>query len=807
MKLKLEKGCLQLYFDNIPQFLSSYLNHIPNDLITKQNTFHITVINHDELSEEKYEMLSHIISDDNELHVIDLGLGKINYNNNDVFYVQVYNTNLNKIRKIVGLPDKHFHIVFGVKDINIIETNFNNIYILPANLEENIKLFFTTAKDIMENITLANWLYSKFPNNMYLISLLAKYYANQKNFTASRELCQKLIDNNNITGYFIFLKIDSLHHIDYDLISEIEFDNSLKHEAEYVASTLNKKIEYGLNKTYFFFYIKPQTDKTMILVKYELPFNFSIIETNKLAGSSMPKDNDLEIFEKLGITDVITCMENKHPSDFSKFKLTDHFFEIKDRYPPSIEQMDEMCSIIKTSGNTVVHCLGGIGRTNTVLICYLIRYSINKMSINEVIDHVTQLRPNIKLTNSQKEFIKTYAAHCHINKGLKIPYKILMFVGYPGSGKSTLCEHIAKYLSSDTVRINQDDLRGKSTCFDAFNDNIKNDKIILLDNTNLTKEKRKEYIDCSFKKKILCIFMNTPIEECQYGIDTRKNHPTVRPGSKVLTQCDKLQLPELSEGFTKIVTIDNKSDFYISNLLSLLGINEKLTIINEQDVHLIKFPRTRHLINLGSATKDDRLFSPEEQKLFLNWIVYIEEKVDGANLGISIDKDYKIYVQNRSHYITSNYHAQFKPLDKWLEKHKSCLFEILEPDVEILYGEWLYLKHSIHYEKLPDYFIAFDIYNRKTKTFLSRNALEKRLSTTTIQQVPLIEKRIFTKLDDFKSLMKLKSKFYDGLIEGVYLRLCNDESTIQRAKIVRSDFICGNTHWKNNKHEINKLVF
>ena len=36
----------------------------------------------------------------------------------------------------------------------------------------------------------------------------------------------------------------------------------------------------------------------------------------------------------------------------------------------------------------------------------------------------------------------------------------------------------------------------------------------------------------------------------------------------------------------------------------------------------------------------------------------------------------------------------------------------------ILYGEWLYAKHSVHYRKLPHYFFEFDIYDKDAGQFL-----------------------------------------------------------------------------------------
>ena len=58
-------------------------------------------------------------------------------------------------------------------------------------------------------------------------------------------------------------------------------------------------------------------------------------------------------------------------------------------------------------------------------------------------------------------------------------------------------------------------------------------------------------------------------------------------------------------------------------------------------VEFFKFPRTHHILNLGGTgvTRDDLIMSKEDaQGLFINKSnVSIDEKIDGANLGISID--------------------------------------------------------------------------------------------------------------------------------------------------------------------------
>ena len=147
-------------------------------------------------------------------------------------------------------------------------------------------------------------------------------------------------------------------------------------------------------------------------------------------------------------------------------------------------------------------------------------------------------------------------------------------------------------------------------------------------------------------------------------------------------------------------------------------------------------------------------------------------------------------------------------LDKWLHKHSNELWCLLESDRYILYGEWMFARHSIHYASLPDYFIAFDMYDRLEEKFWSRSMLQSKLAETSIPIVPLIAHKSFESLDELKSLLEIKSQFYEGRIEGVYLRVCDNDDlwTIDRGKIVRADFMCGSEFWSKGGVVANQLT-
>jgi atypical dual specificity phosphatase len=139
-----------------------------------------------------------------------------------------------------------------------------------------------------------------------------------------------------------------------------------------------------------------------------------------------------------------------------------------------------------------------------------------------------------------------------------------------------------------------------------------------------------------------------------------------------------------------------------------------------------KFPRTHHLFEVekGRMARDDLLMDKKDGEPFYQNVITVEEKIDGSNLGLSLDPDtLKVRAQNRSHFVTSQSHSQFRTLDAWIDEHP-MLYNVLHPHY-ILFGEWMAAKHSIFYNRLPGTFIAFDIYDMKNQRYLSvaeRNA-------------------------------------------------------------------------------------
>jgi len=170
--------------------------------------------------------------------------------------------------------------------------------------------------------------------------------------------------------------------------------------------------------------------------------------------------------------------------------------------------------------------------------------------------------------------------------------------------------------------------------------------------------------------------------------------------------------------------------------------NSRVDVEDVQEHEGFKFPRTRHLFDAGGGGvgRDDLLMDPTDAARWYRSEICIEEKVDGANLGISYDETTgRFLFKNRSHWVTAASASQFRALDSWLESKRADLWELFSAHKDIvLFGEWLYAQHSIRYTRLPDLFLAFDIYDLKTKRFFTtaeRDELLQRTNIKTVRQI------------------------------------------------------------------------
>jgi hypothetical protein len=231
----------------------------------------------------------------------------------------------------------------------------------------------------------------------------------------------------------------------------------------------------------------------------------------------------------------------------------------------------------------------------------------------------------------------------------------------------------------------------------------------------------------------------------------------------------------------------------------------------------IKYPRTPHLFGSRGTDDDKHLNEVESLEFISNPSLIVEEKIDGTNVGIHFTTDGSMILQCRGHLITEGMHPQYDLFKQWTTVKRELLEERLQ-DRFILFGEWLYARHSIHYRSLPHYFFEFDIYDKASAAFLHLVDRQSILEDSGIQSVPILHvgaanrKQLQTLIGPsrFDSAFENPiTKQFDDRMEGLYLRTESNGSVSGRAKIVRPEFvekIKQSIHWQQQKLEPNLLA-
>ncbi len=220
-----------------------------------------------------------------------------------------------------------------------------------------------------------------------------------------------------------------------------------------------------------------------------------------------------------------------------------------------------------------------------------------------------------------------------------------------------------------------------------------------------------------------------------------------------------------------------------------------------------RFPHTPHITWLGAGeSRDDKLLSLHEVTELLSGEVIIEEKVDGANIGFSLDERGELRVQNRGAYLEKPYRGQFSRLNGWLGQFTYHIMSHLTEHM-IVFGEWCAARHSLLYDHLPDYFLLFDIYDTTEKKFWSVSRRDDWSLKVGIHTVPQIDKGLYSSEGLQNLLYSSKSFYREGSPEGIIVRKDDSRWNRIRGKLVRAEFVQTiETHWSSRQIEWNGIA-
>jgi hypothetical protein len=240
---------------------------------------------------------------------------------------------------------------------------------------------------------------------------------------------------------------------------------------------------------------------------------------------------------------------------------------------------------------------------------------------------------------------------------------------------------------------------------------------------------------------------------------------------------------------------------------------------------IFKYPRTHHIQGSRSQPGDEDLNTIPFTAIKDQFVV-VEEKVDGANSAISFDAQGNLRLQSRGHYLTgSPRERHFNLFKRWASIHTSLFWQVLG-DRYILYGEWLYAKHTVFYDALPHYFLEYDLLDLEQGQFLSTERRQALLADLPLLSVPilftgnLLSHQQLTRLlgpshfirvghmDNFAALCEkqgvdvarsFQQTDPSSLMEGLYIKVEKDGVVQARYKYVRADFLTtilqSESHW------------
>ncbi|MCA9656970.1 MAG: RNA ligase family protein [Myxococcales bacterium] len=240
---------------------------------------------------------------------------------------------------------------------------------------------------------------------------------------------------------------------------------------------------------------------------------------------------------------------------------------------------------------------------------------------------------------------------------------------------------------------------------------------------------------------------------------------------------------------------------------------------------MIKYPRTHHLVGSRLQHGDHDLAAVPFAAVRGRHVV-AEEKMDGANAGISFTPEGALLLQSRGHYLEGGPRERhFDLFKQWANTHVEALYCALG-ERYVMYGEWLYAKHTCFYDALPHYFMEFDVFDRVTGDFLSTARRRELLDGVPVVSVAVLYDGAPGRLRELTDLVgpslfkteawrerlveaaapagvgreqALRETDGEDAMEGLYLKIEEDGRVVERLKWVRSTFLNAildsGTHW------------
>ena len=140
---------------------------------------------------------------------------------------------------------------------------------------------------------------------------------------------------------------------------------------------------------------------------------FTWIVDDKVIAMGRPGPADLDALSSLGVTHVISLTLLPLPGEqLDAAGITGIQIPVVDMAPPSVEEIShfvrELSELVDGGNKVAVHCGAGLGRTGTMIACYLVSTG---MPAEEALGEIRRRRPGSVESRAQEEAVRNYEEH------------------------------------------------------------------------------------------------------------------------------------------------------------------------------------------------------------------------------------------------------------------------------------------------------------------------------------------------------------------------------------------------------------